>query len=748
MFGPCAGCDDVKANTRTGSQPSHHVNIGMPADVVWLRGIVADEAGRGIAGVPVSNGELIVPTDSSGSYEIEGRPGIHRFLTISVPDGYGCTEWFCRLGKRRERVDFEMHSDAEDRGRFTAAHITDLHVVTNADAGSDGPTAAGVAAADISDVIAEMSPAFVLATGDLTDLGTQSQLEAFRSMAKDADAPIYPGFGSHDANQMMHSVPGRERTEPDAAIRDWLDDSNAGITHTGPFEAVVGPTHYSFDFGSWHFVLFPNESYSFSAYDQLRLERWLHADLAMQPPGRPIAVATHQPPRASWLDQLSRYDVRMIVHGHTHASKVFRYRDITVASTPPMGLRTSDANPRGYRALRFDGERLHMELCPLRAADPPQPPAASGCDRTGLHLMWERRLPAHVHRAAPVANGGSLLISLQDEDDGTESGVCRVSREDGAIEWHMRADSAVRNRVVLTENGHIVAVSSCGRVLCLDGATGSETWSVDTPGFPERWLAGTAAVSGGLVYVGAKSGYAAYDAGTGEERWYTRFSGTLDLIADPVGDKWAAHFTPIVHRDLLICLVPRRALVALNRHTGRIVWELALSPQTQDWWASPILVGETVVSGGDPGQLVTVRADDGTLLWSESIVDERLCGCDYPTGLVSANNAVYAGTCDGQLVCCELATGRVRWRFQTGPGLLDMAPRRGGSSVLAEPVLFGGRVVACGIDGVLNLLDAETGERVCATQFEAPITAAPVVLGGDLFVATWDGRLRRFTQRG
>ena len=362
---------------------------------------------------------------------------------------------------------------------------------------------------------------------------------------------------------------------------------------------------------------------------------------------------------------------------------------------------------------------------------------------SALRPIWETRLPALVHRAAPVLCEGGLIVSLKDDDDGRESGVCRVDLDDGSIVWHCRTDSAIRNSVAVAD-GALFAMSNCGRLSGLDAATGKLLWHADTPGFPERWMAGSPAVADGVVYAGAKSGYGAHDARTGEPLWFRRFSGTLDLTADPTGDKWGAWFTPIVYGGLLISLVPRRALTALDRKSGRIVWEHAL-PDSQDWWASPILVGDTVVSGGEPNHLLAVRALDGDVVFDERVLDESAAAGNCVTGLTVEGGRLYAGSGDGKVIACDLATGEVKWEFRTGGAMLDMAPqRRDAGTVLAPPVLYGGRVVACGVDGVMYQLNADSGDCEGTMGFASPITAAPVPLEDGISVVTWDGVLRRF----
>ena len=66
------------------------------------------------------------------------------------------------------------------------------------------------------------------------------------------------------------------------------------------------------------------------------------------------------------------------------------------------------------------------------------------------------------------------------------------------------------------------------------------------------------------------------------------------------------------------------------------------------------------------------------------------------------------------------------------------------STVLAPPVLCSGQVAACGADGVIYHLNADSGDCEETRRFAAPITAAPVPLEDGIAVVTRDGVLRRF----
>ncbi len=721
--------------------------------VFHLTGTVVDTDGNGVSGVAVANGELVECTDSSGRYDIEIRAGIHRFLTITIPQGYSSSS--DGHYRRLQFADggghtFTLQRHESPSTKFTVAHITDLHVQVPEDAEGgklrDGFVLPEILRDGLQAVEDDLAPDFVIATGDLTEHGSTAQLKAYRSVADASDLTIYAGFGTHDANDLLRRKPG-EPAEPGGEIRDWFTESALGDTLTAYFETIVGPTRYSVDYGDWHFTLYPNEHYAFSLYDQIRKERWLAADLARQPQGRPIVIGTHMPPNREWLDQLATYDVRLVLHGHTHSSKVFRYRDILVASTPALGWGGLETNPRGYRALRFDGDRLEVELRSVggRKVTTPAPAILNtGPASAGLTLAWDTELPAHVHRAAPVGIEDDLIVSMQDEDEGTNSGVCRVRQIDGSIVWCKNTDSAVRNSVAVSPDGGIFSLSFCGRLSRLDAATGDTEWQVDTHGFPERWTATSQAVADGVVYVGAKSGYGAHDIATGEELWFRRFTGTLDLMADHIGDKWGAYYKPMVFEDLLISLVSRRGLVAMRRQDGHIVWERPL-PNCQDYWAAPVLVGDRIISGGESDYMLAARARDGEDVWNQHVLEESDFDYNYVTGITVSDGRIYAGSCSGGVIACELNSGEVLWRFQSGPNVLDMAAQhRGISTVLAPPVLYNGHLAVCGLDAMLYLLNTETGEREAETGFDAPITAAPVVVDESLFVATWNGRLRCF----
>ena len=267
-------------------------------------------------------------------------------------------------------------------------------------------------------------------------------------------------------------------------------------------------------------------------------------------------------------------------------------------------------------------------------------------------------------------------------------------------------------------------------------------WSRDLWGYPQRWVATSPVVADGTVYVGAKSGYSACDAVSGDLRWEARFSGTLDLSADEAGDKWGAYLTPLLFDDFLIVLVPRRSVMAINRMSGRIIWESPILG-SQDYWASPLFAGEWLISGAEPGHIMALQPQTGEVIWKEALLQQEGANSNYASGLTTDGNRVYGNTDDGCSFAFDADSGEVLWRYQTGPALLDMSPaRRGGSALLAAPILYDNQLVVSGVDGCLHFLNRSKGDCDARVSLGSPVTAAPVAVGGGLAVASWEGKLR------
>ena len=287
-----------------------------------------------------------------------------------------------------------------------------------------------------------------------------------------------------------------------------------------------GPPYYSFDRGGRHWVLYPNEEGYFSPQDRERKAAWLRRDLEMQPQHGEIVVFVHATPSLSFIEELSRFRVRMVLHGHRHANKAFLHRGMEVASTPPLCFGGADTSARGYRVLDCGPGRINSRFRalhrPLSAATVDAAPALG---QRALRKVWEYRLPGELHRAAPACRGRFIVVSSGDGSPGRGSGIHGLEAATGRMRWRQGTESAIKNSVSTDEAGNCAAVSVAGRIYLMDVHSGAGQWTVDLPGYPERWVYSSPAISGAAVFAGSNAGYGAYDLETGEPLWYTSFVG-------------------------------------------------------------------------------------------------------------------------------------------------------------------------------------------------------------------------------
>ena len=673
---------------------------------------------RGISDVCVSNGETIVRTDREGRYALQADPEEHRFLFITVPDRFRPRGMFFlpagTWAASPDEVDFLLEP-APERARkmFSLAQITDTHVTVGKQAHLSRRR---WLMEDLQQMVKVAELDLVVASGDLTNRGEPGELKRYLEAIRTSEVPVFSLFGGHDGNAERFA-------------------GEAGTTFTRNWETEIGPTYYSLDWGGRHIVLYPTEDGFFSPEDQQRKERWLFCDLAEQPAEKEIILVFHTPPSMAFLKRLAPYNIRLVLYGHWHSSKVFTYGNMVIAATPSLCFGGIDTMPRGFRKVAFGrGGAMGMELIALTESevsplkiDFPKEVRITGGGKTALRLLWHRRLDARLHRAVPVVAEENLLLSIIDEEGQGRQGISCLNARNGRRRWHISTDASIKNSAAISD-GRCAAVSVTGRVYVMDTARGGCTWQADLPGHPERWVYTAPAIADGTVYVGARSGYGAYDLESGARKWYREIEAT---------DAWSCYASPQIYEDLVVLLISRRGLLALDRKTGEPVWEKTMETEYQ--YPAPVITGDLLVSGGDASCLVVLRADSGEEVWQQSVTEAR-----YLAGLTADLDWIYITTPDGEVRCYGLKSGQLRWQYRLGRGLLDMIPyRRGGRSALASPVLFQDRVVVSGCDGRLDVLDA-SGKRMGCADFGAPLSAAPCVAGARLYLGTYHGELYCF----
>lgn len=304
----------------------------------------------------------------------------------------------------------------------------------------------------------------------------------------------------------------------------------------------------------------------------------------------------------------------------------------------------------------------------------------------------------------------------------------------------------------------------------------------------------TAAISGGVVYVGCDDGYLyALDLANGKLKWKYQAQG-------------AVQSSPTIVGGVVLAGDDDGVLHAVDVQTGRRKWTYASEAQII---SSPIVIGERVIFGSYDAFVYCLNVADGKLLWKYETAGRvhgspclaegcvMVAGCDEylhvvhiadgtmqrqvsmesvaGTSAAIVGDEVFVGTYSNQVRCINWKTGATKWIFEpedksfpfmSSAAVCSTAVILGGRDrnvwalnpadgkvlwrfaargrVDSSPVIVQNRVFVGSSDGNLYGLDLLTGKEQIKFELGGPITASPAVGEGCLVIGNQDGVLYCF----
>jgi Icc protein len=197
---------------------------------------------------------------------------------------------------------------------FTFVQVSDSHIGFNKDPNPDARTTFREAVARINAM--PQKPAFILHTGDVSQLSKPAEFDDADQILKEAGLPVFHVPGEHD---MLDEGNGKA----------YLDRYAKG---SGP--AMLGDGWYSFDHNGVHFVALINvKELKAGGMGHLGAAQlaWLQKDLAGHRASTPVVVFTHVPmwtvyeqwgwgpdDAAEALGLLARFGSVTVLNGHIH----------------------------------------------------------------------------------------------------------------------------------------------------------------------------------------------------------------------------------------------------------------------------------------------------------------------------------------------------------------------------------------------------------------------------------------------
>ena len=305
----------------------------------------------------------------------------------------------------------------------------------------------------------------------------------------------------------------------------------------------------------------------------------------------------------------------------------------------------------------------------------------------------------------------------------------------------------------VVDKDFVYAVGSKGELVKIIAATGKDAWRVNVA----EPVSGGVGVGENLVLIGTKSGYVVAHNLDGKMLWKAKVSSQV-LSA------------PQVDLGTVVVRCGDSRIYGLNAVDGSRKWvyERATPPLSLKSSAGVVLDGGAVYAGFAGGKLISLRVDDGTVLWEVSVAQpkgtteiERIA--DITSQPVVDGPLVYAVAYQGKIAAVDRATGRIAWNrdissytglnaedarifvshansavyaldFSTGKTYWrqgDLRQRR-----ISAPLPMGNYIALGDVEGYIHLLSREDGGFVGRIQLEeSPILPQMTALGSHTIIA-------------
>ena len=598
---------------------------------------------------------------------------------------------------------FTVRSQSFTSKAFRFAFLSDTHI------GSPNGGAEEDLRRSVRDINAMDDIAFVVITGDITELGTNEELKLAKRIFDSLKVKYYIIPGNHDSG--------------------W---SESGCTM---FTTVFGYDKFSFEFEGIRFLGCPSGPYVRMSDGHVPRSsvNWLKAELETVKSNQPVVFLNHYPmddQMDNWYEittRLHQYNTWAILCGHGHTNKALNFEDIPGV----MGRSNLRAKAAvgGYNlvdvtadSMIFSERRPGIEtLKPwtkvkieTRNYDQEKkykrPDFTMNDTYNKVNEQWRYTSDANVI-STPAVKDDWVIFGNQDGK------IAGLSLKTGKTKWLIQVTGSIFSSPAIEKNA-VVLGSTNGNIYCLDLQTGKQKWEAKTGAA----VMGCPLIQNNIVYIGGSDHhFRALDLSNGKTIW------DFDGLNGPVVS------TPVLYKESIIFGAWDTYLYSLDSKTGHLQWKWTNGSPIRNYSPAsciPVIKDDVIYVVAPDRYITAIEAADGKTLWrnNDATIRESI-------GISEDGKWIYGKTMQDTIVA--YATSRDKqfaaWKMHCGFGY-EHVP-----SMLIEKqgqVFFGTR------SGVVYAIDPAAQKLVWSHKIDNSMVNTVKVLDKQHVIAsTMDGKV-------
>jgi outer membrane protein assembly factor BamB/predicted MPP superfamily phosphohydrolase len=599
-------------------------------------------------------------------------------------------------------ISSTLHSQIKS---FRFIHISDTHI------GSPDGKAEEDLRRTVNDINQIQDIAFVVITGDITELGTNEQLKRAKQILDSLHVKYYIIPGNHDSG--------------------WSE--SGGVS----FITTFGSDKFNFDYNGIRFIGCASGPYVRMGDGHVPRDAivWLDKLLANTSKDQPLIFLNHYPidnGLDNWYeitDRLKKYNTLAILCGHGHANRAMNFEGI------PGVMGRSNLRARatvgGFNlvdvrndSIIYTERRPSVEtLKPWTFVDTHKY-ASSKNDTTKKYPRPDYTINqkySQVIEKWTYSSDANIISTPAIKDElvivGNQNGnLVALSVKDGKQKWSYQTNGGIFSSPAVSRK-MVVFGSGDGNVYGLS-QTGKLVWINKTGAS----VLGSPVINGDTVFIGSSDhSFYAINLVNGKTIWQ------FNQLEGPVVS------TPILFNDKIIFGAWDKNLYALNRSSGNLSWKwnngssvINFSPAA----CIPVAHDDVVYVVAPDRYITAIDINDGKTLWrnNQATVRESI-------GMSSDGKFVYGKTMQDTIVAYAAGreTQQPAWKMNCGFGY-EHVP-----SMLIEKdgqVFFGTK------NGVVYCIDPLQQKIIWAHKIDnSMVNTVRVIDKSHVVVSTMDGKI-------